>query len=80
MGLTVMTSEDGQEYTEIASVKYEIEGGVDDGNGCQDYTLSFPATSAKYLKVQGETLLALPQWHSGAGRPGFLFVDEVIVK
>ena len=37
-------------------------------------------TSAKYLKIKAEVIKALPEWHSGAGRPGFLFVDEIIVK
>ena len=78
--ISVMTSEDGENYTEVAYEAYKVEGRVDDGNGCQDYTLTFPETSAKYLKVKAEVIKALPEWHSGAGRPGFLFVDEIIVK
>ena len=78
--ISVMTSEDGENYTEVAYEAYKVEGRVDDGNGCHDYTLTFPATTAKYLKIKAEVLKALPEWHSGAGRPGFLFVDEIIVK
>ena len=78
--ISVMTSEDGENYTEVAYKAYKVEGRVDDGNGCHDYTLTFPATTAKYLKIKAEVLKALPEWHSGAGRPGFLFVDEIIVK
>ena len=78
--ISVMTSEDGENYTEVAYEAYKVEGRVDDGNGCHDYTLSFPATTAKYLKVKAEVIKALPEWHSGAGRPGFLFVDEIIVR
>ena len=78
--ISVMTSEDGENYTEVAYAAYKVEGRVDDGNGCHDYTLSFPATTAKYLKVKAEVIKALPEWHSGAGRPGFLFVDEIIVR
>ena len=78
--ISVMTSEDGENYTEVAYEAYKVEGRVDDGNGCQDYTLTFPETSARFLKVKAEVIKALPEWHSGAGRPGFLFVDEIIVK
>ena len=78
--ISVMTSEDGENYTEVAYAAYKVEGRVDDGNGCHDYTLSFPATTARYLKVKAEVIKALPEWHSGAGRPGFLFVDEIIVR
>ncbi len=78
--ITVLTSEDGQTYTEAAHMDVQDKGLMDDGNGCQDYTLTFEATSAKYLKVVAETYTALPEWHPGAGHPGFLFVDELIVK
>ncbi len=80
MDLVVLVSEDGNEYTETARAEYAVEGGVDDGNGCQEYTVSFPETSAKYLKVTAKCIPALPEWHSGKGRPGFIFIDEIIVK
>lgn len=80
MDMIVYTSEDGKEYTEAARAEYALEGRVNDGNGCKDYTLTFPETSARYLKVTAKTIEALPEWHSGNGRPGFLFVDELIVK
>ena len=78
--LTVQTSEDGKTFTEIAHMNIECEGQMDDANGCQDYTLAFGETSAKYLKVIAGCCTSLPEWHTGAGHPAFLFVDEVIVK
>ncbi len=78
--LTVLISDDGREYTEAARAEYAVEGGVDDGNGCQEYTLTFPETSAKYLKVTANCIEALPEWHSGKGSPGFIFIDEIIVE
>ena len=78
--LSVLTSEDGEEYTELIRKDYPLEGGVDDGNGNAEYTVSFPETTAKYLKVVAGCLEALPEWHSGKGRPGFIFVDEIMVR
>ncbi len=78
--LIVCISEDGKEYTEVARAEYPVEGLIDDGNGCQEYTLTFPETSAKYLKVTAHCLEALPDWHPGKGARGFVFVDEIIVK
>ncbi len=78
--ITVYTSEDGKTFTEVVSKAIEDIDNIDDGNGCLDYTLTFDATAAKYLKVVAESYTELPQWHPGAGNPGFLFVDEVIVK
>ncbi len=80
LDLVVYTSEDGREYTEAARAEYAVEGGVDDGNGCQEYMVSFPETSAKYLKVTARCIESLPEWHDGRGKPGFLFIDEIIVK
>lgn len=77
---TVLTSEDGENFTEAAHVDIECVGQMDDANGCQDYTLTFSQTSAKYLKVIAGCCTSLPEWHPGAGHPAFLFVDEVIVK
>lgn len=80
MDLAVCTSEDGKEFTEAVRKNFEIIGRMDDGNGCNSYTISFPETSARYLKVTARAIDALPDWHDGRGRPGFLFIDEVIVK
>ena len=79
LDLTVYVSEDGKDYSEVAHDEYPIEGGVDDGNGCNEYTVTFPETSARYLKVTAACLEALPEWHSGKGNPGFVFVDEIVV-
>lgn len=78
--LTVLTSEDGETFTEAAHMDIECVGQMDDANGCQDYTLTFGKTSAKYLKVIAGCCTSLPEWHPGAGHPGFLFVDEIVVK
>ena len=78
--ITIYTSEDGQTFTEAAAEQIVDVDNMDEGNGCMDYTLTFEATSAKYLKVVAESYTELPEWHPGAGHPGFLFVDEVIVK
>ena len=77
---TILTSEDGENFTEVAHMDIECVGQMDDANGCQDYTLTFSQTSAKYLKVIAGCCTSLPEWHPGAGHPAFLFVDEVIVK
>ena len=77
---TVYTSEDGETFTEVAHMDIPVEGQMDDGNGCKDYTLTFSETSAKYLKITAKCCTSLPAWHPGAGNPAFLFVDEIIVK
>ena len=77
--IAISTSEDGNAYSEVAAEVYEDNGQMTEGNGCQDYTLTFAETSAKYVKVVADTYTVLPAWHPGAGYPGFIFVDEIIV-
>ena len=77
---TVYTSEDGNEFTEVAHMDITSPDNINDGNGCINHTLTFDETSAKYLKVTAGCITELPSWHPGAGNPGFLFVGEVIVK
>jgi hexosaminidase len=77
--IVVSTSEDGETFTEIARASFKPEG-ENDSNEVKEYTLSFPETSARYLKVWAETITNVPEWHDGAGKPGFLFVDEIVVR
>ena len=78
-GITICTSENGEDFKEIAHIDYAVFS-QEDPDGIHDFSIDFPAVSAQYLKVIGHTLTKLPDWHPGAGNPGFLFVDEVIVK
>jgi hexosaminidase len=72
-------SDDGKTYTEVARAEYPIEGKADK-NGVKEYSISFPETSARFIKVFAKTLEALPEWHPGAGYGGFLFIDEIVVN
>ena len=78
--ISVAVSEDGKNFIEVASVEIKTINNIDDGNGRQEYTLTFPETSTRHLKITANSVTAIPEWHPGKGSPGFLFVDEVIVK
>lgn len=79
LDLTVSVSENGKEYTEVARSEYPVDG-PDGPEGCVEYTVTFPETSAKYLHVTAKTIESLPEWHGGHGYKGFLFVDEIVVE
>ena len=80
LDLVIYTSEDGENFTEVARNEYGLMGGIHDGNECQKFMASFPETSARYLKITAKVIESLPEWHSGKGRPGFVFVDEIMVN
>ena len=77
--ITVYTSDDNKKFTEVAKAEYETED-QNDPNGTKEYTLEFPETSARYIKVVANPVPAKPEWHERPGTKGFLFIDEVIVK
>ena len=77
--IVISTSDDGKTFTEVAKAVYGPEK-EDAPNELKEYTLSFPETSARYLKVWAETTDEIPDWHEAAGKPGFLFVDEIVVR
>ena len=78
--ISVAVSEDGKSFTEVAAVEIRTIDNIDDGNGRQEYTLTFTPSEARYLKVIANSVTEIPDWHTGKGSPGFLFVDEIIVK
>ncbi len=79
MDLVVYTSEDGTDYTEAARLDIpEMGEGIEDGY--REHSVSFPETTAKYLKVTARSLKGMPGWHPNKGRAGYLFVDEIIVR
>lgn len=78
LDLVVLTSDNNVDFTEIGRIEMAVEG-PDDPDGLKEYTVEFPETSAKYLRVTSKTLECIPDWHGGRGRKGFTFADEIIV-
>ena len=76
--LAVAVSEDGENYTEVALQEYEVEG-QDAPDALKDFTLTFPETSARYLKITAVPVQAIPEWHYAAGRRTYVFFDEIMV-
>ena len=79
VNVIVSTSGNGTDFTEAGRIDIPVPSSKD-ADGIVDYKVSFPETSARYIRVEARTLDALPAWHARGGAPGFLFVDEIIVK
>lgn len=77
--LSVEVSEDGKIFNKIASEDYPAmkEGG---DNGVINHKLSFDTVKARYVKVYAESEQSIPAWHGGKGKPGFMFVDEIVIE
>jgi hexosaminidase len=77
-GVTVSISADGKEFTQVADK--EVPARTDpNGREVNSYTVDFTPVEARYVKVVVKRTPALPEGHDGAGKPAYLFVDEITV-
>lgn len=79
VSLMVLLSEDGENYTQAVAKVYPEETAADK-DGMKEYTVTFPETTSKFMKVEIGCLEYLPDWLGGAPHKGFIFIDEILVK
>ena len=75
----VSVSADGKEFTSVARAEYPAMK-REDADGIHPHSLTFDAVGARYVKVKAASEHSIPEWHGGKGNPGFLFIDEIIVR
>lgn len=66
-------------FSPLASEEFPVMK-ESDPNKIYTHTLKFAPTKVRYLQVTLKSEHSMPEWHSGKGRAGFLFVDEIEVK
>ena len=74
----VWGSKDGKSYDLLAKENYALP--KEPLKEIKTYSLSFPEKEVTYLKVKINGVNKIPSFHQGAaGKPGFLFIDEIQV-
>lgn len=77
-GVTIKVSDDGITFREVASKKMpEPAQGYDSAVIPEEIT--FTPAKARYVEVIIQSR-KLPSWHTGAGNPAYVFVDEITVE
>lgn len=71
----VSTSVDGAEFTKVAEQPVEVAKATD-ADGIVTYTVEFPATDARYLRVVVVNN-TIADWHPAAGKPAHMFIGEI---
>ena len=75
----VWGSKDGKNYVLLGKESYALP--KEHFKEIKTYTLSFPEKEVTYLKVKINEVNKIPTFHEGAaGKPGFLFIDEIQVN
>lgn len=78
-GFTVEVSDDGDNFTAVASEEYPAMK-ESDRNGLYEHKLTFTPVQARYVRVIAPSEKSMPQWHGGRGNQSFLFVDEITIE
>lgn len=77
--VTVQVSDNGTDFREVAKVEYPVvtEHVID----LVKHKVDFPSVTARYVRVHIPHLQSIPEWQGpGAGKPAFIFVDEIILN
>jgi len=70
---------DGKSYTPVGSVGHRVPERRQ-GVVREDFELKTGGRQARYVKIQARNRGACPDWHPGAGRPSWIFCDELIIR
>ena len=77
-GVTVKVSDDGRTFREVANQTMpEAEKSYD--SRIEPVEVTFAPVKARFVEVVIKSG-KLPAWHSGAGNPAFVFVDEINIQ
>lgn len=73
----VYASDNGTDFVLLAERGFEAPSAKMQGKKTENLVLDFPETDSRFIKVRACGFEALPEGHSGAGQPPFLFIDEI---
>lgn len=76
----VYASDNGKDFTLLAKRSFEAPPAKMQGKKMEDLMLDFSDTDTRFIKVTARGFDALPEGHSGAGQPPFLFIDEIEIN
>lgn len=75
--ISVSVSSDGGDYKEVVVQEYDS---YEEAQNClTDLMLTFPESSARYIRINVVPIAALPQWRSKDGGDAYVFIDEIII-
>ncbi len=72
-------SKDGKNFQKVAQANSPLDE-KDQGLIIQEFSSGPLKLKTRFLKVKINSQGMLPEWHTGAGKPGFIFIDEIVVK
>ena len=72
----MQVSADGKNFTTVAEKQVPVPA----SEGASPFTVSWPETEARYVRVIAEPLGIIPAGNTGAGDEAWLFIDELVLN
>jgi hexosaminidase len=77
--VSVFVSDDNKKFKKIGVIEAPVKACID-GRKHVSYDLNIESAKGRYIKVLAESMGEIPDWHTGAGNEGWIFIDEIIVE
>ncbi len=72
-------SQDGRVWLSVANFGHDVPAQTQDRT-IHEFDAGNLALKARYVRVIGRSLGLCPDWHQGAGKPCWIFADEIVVR
>jgi hexosaminidase len=72
-------SADGKNFTELKTVNNPVPL-EEQASTIKNFVADFSEQKARFVRVTAKVLNALPQGHPGAGKPAWIFADEIVIN
>jgi hexosaminidase len=72
-------SEDGERFLPLVTVRGRESDVLAGESGVRPYGTTVAPVRARYVRVRGASIGVCPPGHPGAGKKGWLFVDEISI-
>lgn len=79
LGVSVAVSTDGTNFTPAGRLTHD-EPETRTGVFTHEFRFDGGPWTARYVRITAESRLTAPGWHIGAGKPCWLFIDEIVVR
>jgi len=72
-------SDNGKTFIPVGSVSQKVATDYSDPE-IKNFSINVYPKKVRYVKIVATNIGTLPEWHSGAGHPAWLFADEITIK
>ncbi len=74
-----LISDDAQNWQSLSTLTHDLPLQTQDRT-IHNFILQDLTVAARYVRIIGRNLSLCPDWHPGAGRPCWIFADEIVIQ